>query len=216
LTPIPGVSQRRRFIALSTIRAASARRHVRSSSRWKTATGPEVPLAQPRRELLGDHDRAVVAARAADRDRQPRLALARCRPGSRSRGSSGGRRGTRSAIGWRGRTRGPGRSGPTAAGALDVVRVLHEPDVEHEVGLERDAVLEAEADQLDRERSGRRVADLVKSRSRSSRSDRSLVSRTTSASLRTGSSRRARRRSSSRSRAGRRADGGGASPRSAG
>ena len=34
---------------------------------------------------------------------------------------------------------------------VDVVRVLHEPDVEHEVGLERHAVLEAEADQLDRE-----------------------------------------------------------------
>jgi len=33
----------------------------------------------------------------------------------------------------------------------DVVRVLHEPDVEDEVGLERDPVLEAEADQLDRE-----------------------------------------------------------------
>ena len=33
----------------------------------------------------------------------------------------------------------------------DVVRVLHEPDVEDEVRLERHAVLEAEADELDRE-----------------------------------------------------------------
>ena len=33
----------------------------------------------------------------------------------------------------------------------DVVRVLHEPDVEDEVRLERQAVLEAEADELDRE-----------------------------------------------------------------
>ena len=34
---------------------------------------------------------------------------------------------------------------------LDVVRVLHEPDVEHEVGLQGHAVLEPEADELDRE-----------------------------------------------------------------
>ena len=33
----------------------------------------------------------------------------------------------------------------------DVVGVLHEPDVEHEVGLERHAELVAEADQLDRD-----------------------------------------------------------------
>ena len=70
-----------------------------------------------------------------------------------------------------------------------VVRVLHEPDVEHEVGLERDAELEAEADELDGElvRAGSVVASWAKSRSRSSRSDRSDVSTMTSASARTGS-----------------------------
>ena len=62
LTPMPGVSQRRQV-------------HVRSSSRWKTATGPKSWFAQPARQLLGDDDRAVVAAGAADGDRQPRLAL---------------------------------------------------------------------------------------------------------------------------------------------
>ena len=50
--------------------------HGRSSSRWKTATGPKSLLAQPGGQLLGDDDRAVVAAGAADRDRQPGLALA--------------------------------------------------------------------------------------------------------------------------------------------
>jgi hypothetical protein len=36
---------------------------------------PVILLAQPGRDLLGDHDRAVVAARAADADGQPGLAL---------------------------------------------------------------------------------------------------------------------------------------------
>jgi len=41
---------------------------------------------------------------------------------------------------------------------VDVVRVLHEPDVEHQVGLEGHAVLEAKADQLEDEfLAGRRV-----------------------------------------------------------
>ena len=64
---------------------------------------------------------------------------------------------------------------------LDVVRVLHEPDVEHEVGLERHAVLVAEADQLDgragprpgRRRGGRRSARAARAgRARSCRARR--------------------------------------------
>ena len=61
---------------------------------------PEVLLAQPGRELLGDDDRAVVAAGAADADRQPGLALGDV-------GREGERRGTRArnarnrrATGW--------------------------------------------------------------------------------------------------------------------
>ena len=112
----------------------------------------EVLLAQPGRELLGDDDRAVVAAGAADRRSSGGSCPRRRRPGSANveelleeleeprrdrlaedeRPDLLGQPGQRPQLG-------------------DVERVLHEPDVEHEVGLERHAVLEAEADELDRE-----------------------------------------------------------------
>ena len=62
LTPMPGVSQRRRFTQRSQL--AVEHRH-----------GAGVLLAEPRRELLGEDDAAVVAAGAADGDREPGLAL---------------------------------------------------------------------------------------------------------------------------------------------
>ena len=95
------------------------------------------------------------------RDRQPASCPRRRRPGSRTSRNSW--RKSRNCAGDRlaeDERRGPRRSGPTSwRSSGDVVRVLHEPDVEDEVGLERDAVLEAEADQLDRElvRLGRRA-----------------------------------------------------------
>ena len=52
-------------------------------------------------------------------------------------------------MGCRARSRASARSGRSRAQLRDVVRVLHEPHVEHEVGLERDAVLEPEGDELD-------------------------------------------------------------------
>src|SRR6476646_8742772 len=150
LTPIPGVSQRR--------------------SRWPTSRTLELPVehrdrpvvlfAEPARQLLGERDRAVVAAGAAERDREPRLALA----------DVGRQREVEELMEVLEELAGDGLAKDVVADRLgqarqlaelvDVVRVLHEPDVEHEVGLERDAVLEAEADQLDREPVGvRRVAE---------------------------------------------------------
>ena len=177
LTPMPGVSHRRMF----TARARGGRpRH-----------GPEVPLAQPRRELLGDHDRAMEAAGAPDRDREPRLALVDVGRDEQVEDGRGAGRGTvagdRLAEDVLADVLGQAGARPQR---LDVERVLHEPDVEHEVGLERHAVLVAEADQLDREPVGAWTSPRrAKMRSRSSRSDSSLVSSTTSASARTGSSR---------------------------
>ncbi len=49
--------------------------HARSSSRWKIATGPRSCSRSHVRERLGDDDRAVEAAGAADGDGQPGLAL---------------------------------------------------------------------------------------------------------------------------------------------
>ena len=88
-----------------------------------------------------------------------------------------------------GRTRGPARSRPDELAQLgDVVRVLHEPDVEHEVGLERHAVLVAEADQLDRHLVRPDVGRAARTAARAARAaTRSEVSTTTSASARIGS-----------------------------
>ena len=63
MTPMPGVSQRR---------AGSRALQLAVEDRDR----PEVLLAEPGRELLGEDDRAVVAARAAEGDRQAGLALA--------------------------------------------------------------------------------------------------------------------------------------------
>src|SRR3954464_4969520 len=66
---MPGVSQRRRFIDVASPASLPVELAVEDGNR------PEAALAEPRRELLGDDDRAVVAAGATDGDRQPRLAL---------------------------------------------------------------------------------------------------------------------------------------------
>src|SRR4051794_18483034 len=113
--------------------------------------GAEILLAEPRGELLGDDDRAVIATRATDPDGQPGLALRDVR---------------------RDRERQelleeleePRRDGLAEDECADLVGesgqwaqirvvegVLHESDVEDEVGLEGHAVLEAEADELERE-----------------------------------------------------------------
>src|SRR5947209_1739432 len=112
---------------------------------------PEVLLAEPRRELLGQRDRAVVAAGAAHRDREARLALAEV--------SGQGEReelvevaeelpGDRLVEDERANLLREARQG---AEPFDVIRVLHESDIEDQVGLERYPELEAEADELDRE-----------------------------------------------------------------
>ena len=95
LMPMPGRSQRRSTGAsldglarpgAGGIGPAADRRcrsavavmpvaHSRSSSRCQTLTGPLAGLAPARGDLLGDRDRAVLAAGAAERDRQPALAL---------------------------------------------------------------------------------------------------------------------------------------------
>ena len=107
--------------------------------------------SQPGGELLGDDDRAVVAAGAADGDRQAGLALrlvGRQREVEEVVEERDEPAGDRLVEHERAhRLREPGQ----LAQLGDVVRVLHEPDVEDEVGLQRDAVLEAEADQLDDE-----------------------------------------------------------------
>ena len=150
----------------------------------------DVPLAHPGGELLGDDDRAVEAAGAADRDRQAGLALGDVGRARRGRGTRAGCRGSAPATGWpRTKARTSSVSPDSGPELGDVERVLHEPDVEDEVGLERQPVLEAEADELDGELVGPDVrGERAKSRSRSWRSDRSEVSRTTSDSPRTASS----------------------------
>src|SRR6266540_4093791 len=141
LIPIPGVSQRRRFIAASL----PVELAVEDGNR------PEVPFAEPRGEVLGEDDRAVVAAGAADRDRQSGLAL-----------FDVGRQGVLEELVDR-RQEAPGEGlvqdvGPNGLGQarqvaelVDVERVLQEADVVDEVRLERHAVFEAEADELNRE-----------------------------------------------------------------
>src|SRR5262245_37587469 len=71
LTPMPGVSQRRRF----------SREPREPPSRTlqlpvEDRDGSVVRLPEPARQLLGERDRAVVAAGAPESDREPRLALA--------------------------------------------------------------------------------------------------------------------------------------------
>src|SRR3954447_3577449 len=118
----------------------------------------EVLLAQPRGERFGDRDGPVIAAGAADRDREPGLPLAHV-------GGDGDGQVALQDVEELARDRlaqhvvadGLGQSGIRAQ-VGDVVRVLHEPDVEDEVGLERHPELVAEADDLDRE--------LVRSRGR--------------------------------------------------
>ena len=111
----------------------------------------EVLVAQPAGELLGDDDRAVIAAGAADRDGQARLALGDV---GRDRELEELDEEVEEAC----RDRLAEHEGPDLVGQPgerpqlgDVERVLHEADVEDEVGLERHAVLEAEADELERE-----------------------------------------------------------------
>ena len=123
----------------------------RSSSRWNTDTGPNSRSRSQAASSSGDDDRTVPAAGAADRDREAGLALLDVgrdeqveqfvEPGEEALGD----RLAEHVLADLGRQPGLGPQG------LDVVRVLHEPDVEHEVGLQRHAVLVAEADDLDRE-----------------------------------------------------------------
>ena len=68
LTPMPG-------------RQPAPQVHVRSSSRWKTATGPKSCSRSQRGELLGDDDRAVIAAGAADARSSGASCPRRRRPG---------------------------------------------------------------------------------------------------------------------------------------
>ena len=123
------------------------------------------------------------------------------------------------AIGWLRTNRADvlGQAGRRPQG-LDVERVAHEPDVEHEVGLERDAVLEPEADQLDG-RAGRSSGRRPGGR-RSARAARAARARSCRAPRRRRRARspagRARARSRRRSPARPPAGGGAASPRSAG
>ena len=175
------------------------------------------PARAATRDLLGDDDRAVVAAGAADGRSSGASCPRRCRPGRRSEELLEESRNPAPPAG-RGRTRGRSSVSPESGRRSgDVVGVLHEPDVEDEVCLERYAVLEAEADELEREqvrpRRGSRRANI---RSRSCRSDRSEVSRTTSASARPDRAGGVPPRSSWRCPGRRRAGGGGASRRSAG
>ena len=75
LTPMPGWSQRRNLIARSSASSPLAscplELAVEDLDRLVAA------LAEPARELLGEDDRAVAAAGAADADREPALALGR-------------------------------------------------------------------------------------------------------------------------------------------
>ena len=105
LDPDAGVSQRRRFIPVRAVELA-----VEDRDRARVA------LAQPGGELLGDDDAAVVAAGAADRDRQPGLALVDV---GRDREVEELLEEVEEApvIGWPGRSRGPPRSARSAAAA---------------------------------------------------------------------------------------------------
>ena len=135
--PIPGVSQRRRF--------TSVRAPVEDCDRTV------VPLAQPRGELLGHDDGAVEATGAAQRDGQARLALADVgRHGEVEELLDHPEKATSHGLPEDVLADRVGQAGqPAKLG--DVEGVLHEADVEHEVGLERQSVLVAEADQLDRQ-----------------------------------------------------------------
>ena len=94
----------------------------------------------------------MVAAGTADRDRQARLALRDVRRDDEGQElveecQEAPRHGLVEHIPANGL-----RKARKLAQFRDVVRVLHEADVEHEVGLQGDAVLETEADELDCER----------------------------------------------------------------
>ena len=201
LMPIPGLSQRRRF----TPAPARGGRRRPARTRARAARPPA-----PRRSRSSGGSRPCSRWRSSGAS-CPR----RCTPGPRSRGSRAGTTGTGCATGWpRTNSRTASVRPDSCRRSVDVVRVLHEPDVEDEVGLERDAVLEAEADELDRQlvrAGGRRRAGR-----RAARGARAATGREVSIDdVGLGADRvedaGAPRRSSWRSRAGRRAGGGGAS-----
>ena len=125
--------------------------HVRSSSRWKTATGPK---SCSRSQVASSSAMTIERWKppgAADADRQPGLAL----------GDVGGHGEGQELLQVRQELGGDGlgqHERPDLVGQAGerpelgvVVRVLHEPDVEHEVRLERDPELEPEADELERQ-----------------------------------------------------------------
>src|SRR5436190_218121 len=108
-----------------------------------------VLLAQPPGDLLGHDDRPVKAAGAADGDGQPGLPLADiCRDGERQELLEVVQEASRHRLR---EDEGPDRVGQTGLRSQlgVVVGVLHESDVEHQVGLERDPELEPEADELE-------------------------------------------------------------------
>ncbi len=107
--------------------------------------GPEVPVPEPGGQLLRHHDGSVPAAGAADGDRQPGLALLRV--GRHQEVEQVLQPLQELARDRQAHDVGADLLGEARQGSqrLDVVGVLHEPDVQHQVGLERDAVLEAEA-----------------------------------------------------------------------
>ena len=124
---------------------------ARSTSRWCTAVRWPMP-AEALRELLGDHDAAVPAAGAAERDRQVRLALALV-AGQQQREEPVelveelARAALREHVVADRRVEAGER-----AELLDPVRIRQEPAVEHEVDVEREPVLVAERHDVDLQR----------------------------------------------------------------
>src|SRR5258706_1979488 len=141
LTPIPGSSQRRRFTRLASPRLELPMEH---------GDRPMAPGLEASRELLGDDDRAVIAAGAADPDREPALAVGLHRRD----------RELEEVLDELQELVGPGLIEDEFAHRLGqarvlaqlghVVRVLQEASVEDDVGLDRDPELVAERDELDR------------------------------------------------------------------
>ena len=131
--------------------ARRRRQPARSTSRWCTAV--RWPRRRRRsRELLGDHDAAVPAAGAAERDRQVRLAFALV-AGQQQREQPVELVEELPGAALREHVVADGRVEPgERAQLLDPVRVRQEPAVEHEIDVEREPVLVAERHDVDLQR----------------------------------------------------------------
>ena len=127
---------------------AATHSYSRSRSRWTT------PAARPSRsrnplQLLDQRHRAMSPSRAADRDREIRLALALVGRQHEAQEVLQTPEELAALLGLHDEVPHPAVAAVQRPQRLHEVRVGQEADVEHQIGVERDAVLEAERHQRD-------------------------------------------------------------------